>query len=189
MEFNDPRIDEILFLTLPLVIFGLILLLIYSIYKCLKNKRATFSLTLITIVKEKLFWNAIIRTSLQSYLRLAVTISVAISLLKWTDICEKVLTVIICILTVGCLSLPIFYFFLLKLNWARAKELSKKIGSLYLGIKIKNPLAFFYSIFFLVRRLIFALITYLLIKNKGLLFLAFFALNLLQGIYLVQVWP
>ena len=64
-----------------------------------------------------------------------------------------------------------------------------KIGSLYLGIRTHPTESFMYSVVFLIRRFLYASLTFLLFNHKGLLILAFILLNTFKGIYLCWARP
>ena len=116
---------------------------------------------LIEKVKAKLFWNAFIRYSLESYLKWAFVSLTVLSSIQNRSLIEKV-AVIICISILS--TLPFIYLTILfrKREMLTQEAQKAKIGSLFLGIRHFSIFQASYSVIFLLRRLAFiALLVFL----------------------------
>ena len=83
-------------------------------------------------------------------------------------------------------ALPIFFAILLHRNRENLtrEEMKAKIGSLYLGIRVKTQGQRLYSSVYLTRRLMYAFLTVACIDNPNILIHVFLATNLLYVTYM-----
>jgi hypothetical protein len=140
-------------------------------------------------IKQQIFWNAIIRYSLQSYLDFAITASLAVAIRTSTS--KPKLGIYSCLLLLLAVA-PAGYFLLLRKKFPQLKsqELRLKIGTLYQSINVKSFSAVCYNVAFLVRRLIFAVITAFAGRFDGGLTVALIVTELVFfSVYLVTIKP
>ena len=119
-----------------LLILVIITLLMLGLYKC-RNRIGDTANKLIRKMKDVLIWNAFIRYSLQSYLKLAYINIVSILVLTWSSNTKVMASIGKIVMVALCVLLPLFYMrILLKYPGIFEYDYVKlKVGSLYLGIR------------------------------------------------------
>ena len=100
-----------------------------------RGRNAT-CMKVVTLLKQKLFWNSVIRYSLQSYLKLAFPNFAALSNLTWDKHSDQARSISALLMSSILFSLPFIYTKVLY-NTPALKEahVEQKIGSLTLGIR------------------------------------------------------
>ena len=86
---------------------------------------------------------------------------------------------------------PIFFAALMQSNKKNLEKeaIKKKIGSLYLGLRVTTVWQRFYSTVFLLRRLLYAVLTITCIHNPNILIHVFLLTNLIYIVYLGMSGP
>ena len=137
-------------------------------------------------LKVKLMWNSVIRYVLQSYLKISIVCLMAFPVLSLDNTKSKINTVIsITLLTFLVLSPFIFQCILYKKRRTLNDEaVKKKFGSLYLGIRTSSASEFAYSMVFLIRRLLYSVITVSCLQNPNICIHVFLLTNVLYIDYL-----
>ena len=89
------------------------------------------------------------------------------------------------------LALPVVYGVLLHNKRESMKEYKTNVrfGSLFLGIRNYSHLQVFYSVLFLIRRLVFVCVLVFLEDNPGIAVQLVLALNLTFSVYFAEVNP
>ena len=143
------------------------------------------------MIKKKLFWNTFIRSSLQAYIKvLVVYLSMAL-VLEFSSFSSSLSSIVVILVLSTLILLPIFYTAILSKNREVLHEsvIKDKIGSLYLGIKVKSSQQYLYSILFLVRRLIYGAML-ISLQNMPVFFsMGLIQLNMMYLYYLGAVQP
>ena len=111
--------------------------------------------------KKKLMWNSVLRFVLQSYLKNTIACLFAISLMKFENGGSSTNAVLSIVILVVLAIIPILAMVLLykKRNELASDETRGRIGSLYLGIRTDSMHEYAYSAVFMLRRLIYAILT------------------------------
>jgi len=113
-------------------------------------------------IKNKIFYNAFIRFSLQSFLKFMIAACTTLSLLDWASgLQQGVISIlmIVVLLLLPCLYVAVMYKQFVHLDLPSVKA---RIGSLYLNMNPEKVTSLAYSIFFLLRRSFFVFLTYAL---------------------------
>lgn len=138
--------------------------------------------------KQQIFFNAIIRYSLQSYLDLAVASLIGVRVSE-NRTKSKLATAVF--LMVYVLMLPILYLGFLFKNYdsLESPAMVQKFGTLYSNCR-KRWSAVTYNVEYLSRRFLFAIITVTTGLESGSIALALVVtLSVLHSVYLIQVRP
>ena len=95
------------------------------------------------------------------------------------------------VLLLVLIALPFLFAFVMHKNRKNLTQeaMKAKIGSLYLGMHVKNLGQRLYSSVFLARRLMYAILTVVCIDNPNILIHVFLATNLLYVVYMGLVSP
>ena len=130
----------------------------YSVYKCYMT------------IKTKIFWNALIRFSLQSFLKLMMGACLTLSLLKWGDTGEIQQGVISIFLIVTLGLLPFIYVYVMyrKFDDLRMPSVRDRFGTIYNNMNPKKVSALAYVTVFIARRSLFVLLTFTLAMYPNL---------------------
>ena len=136
--------------------------------------------------KNKIFWNTILRFILQSYLTIALGTMFALSMLSVSSDLRAFNCGITLFFLLVIVDLPIFFAILLHRNRndLPTAAMRAKIGSIYLGIRIKTRAQRLYSSVFLLRRMVYAILTILCINHGNILIHVFLLTNLINFNYL-----
>ena len=110
----------------------------------------------------------------------------SIYLLNFSDQSKAINSTITILTLLILLSIPALFARLLHKNRAelQSEPMKAKIGSIYLGIRTSNFAQRFYSSAFLIRRMLYALLTILCINNPNILIHVFLLTNILYTVYL-----
>ena len=130
-------------------------------------------------------WNSVIRYVLQAYLKISITCMLAIFLIDFKN-SKATINAIVCILLLTFISIIPFIF--MRILYKKRKTLHKsrvrkKLGSLYLGIKTKNSIEYSYSMVFLIRRMIYAILTATCLNNPNICIHIFLFSNIMYLVY------
>ena len=121
--------------------------------------RSETCMKVVTMVKQKLLWNSLIRYSLQSYLKLAFANFGALTSLAWGSSNDQAQSVFVLIMSSILCSLPFIYTKVLHdTSTLREAHVQQKIGSLILGIRSFNHAQALYSVVFISRRFFFVVL-------------------------------
>ena len=170
-----------------LIILGFIIVLATLISICVKCCKPGSKLQGIFLkVKGKIFWNAILRFILQGYLKISIGTLFALSLVSVSTNMEAV-NCGLSFLVLGILMfLPVFFAIILSRNRKNldSEAMRAKIGSIYLGIRTATKAQRFYSSMFLIRRMVYAILTVACVNNPNILIHVFLLTNILYTVYL-----
>ena len=170
-----------------LVLLGVLVVMAIIITLLVKTcKTGSKIYGLFTKIKGKIFWNAILRFILQSYLKIALATTFSLYLASFgtdMEIVNFVLSIAILLILLG---MPILFAVVLhkNRNMLSTEELKAKIGSIYLGIRVNNVSHRFYSSVFLIRRMTYAILTIACIYNPNILIHVFLLTNIFYVVYL-----
>ena len=180
------KIGSVLVILAALVLATLLLLLAGLILKKMGYQEA-----LMAKLKQKLFWNCFIRSSLQAYIKVAFATFSMLTLLKWETFWGVFKTLVIIVTAMLIVSLPIFYWLVLFRNQEALKVpvLRKKIGSLYVGIRHFKALQVYYTVVFLLRRFVYILILLSLHQTPALVCCLLLLMNTAYIVYLGEALP
>ena len=170
-----------------LVIGGVLVVLICLILLLMKFcKPGSKMHSLFLKIKAKLLWNSVLRFILQGYLKFTISTLFALYLLSFSSEIKSVNAAISIIVFLVLLSMPVFFGILLHRNRdsLQTPELKAKIGSAYLGTRTADAYPRLYSSVFLVRRMVYAILTILCISNPNILIHVFLFTNLIYSLYL-----
>ena len=187
-KFSDSNLFEELGSTILIVVGLFLLILILLVIRVINKNPSPKMKTAIEKVKTKLFWNAFIRSSLQSYLKIAIIAISALTIISQNTML-KTTTAIVNLIVL--LVLPVLYGLLMyrKRKEMTLEETNVKYGSLFLGIRHLSIWQAFYSVIFLLRRLIFALIVVILADTPSIVVGFIIALNMTFICYIGQFNP
>ena len=137
-------------------------------------------------LKQKLLWNSVIRYIIQSYLKTAIVCLMAFPVLSLENTKGKTNAAVnIALLTFLTVIPFVFQCILYKRRGTlQNKAVKKKFGSLYLGIRTNSPREYAYSMVFLIRRLIYSVITVSCLNNPNICIHVFLLTNVLYIDYL-----
>ena len=175
-----------------LVIGGVLVVLICLILLLMKFcKPGSKMHSLFLKIKAKLLWNSVLRFILQGYLKFTISTLFALYLLSFSSEIKSVNAAISIIVFLVLLSMPVFFGILLHRNRdsLQTPELKAKIGSAYLGTRTADAYQRLYSSVFLVRRMVYAILTILCISNPNILIHVFLLTNILYIVYVGLVSP
>jgi len=122
-----------------MLVLALVLLVIFLglfIFSWFKNHNYNVFRTYM-LTKQRILWNLIIRSNLQSYLKMAFSTATSLQLMKW-DHFGQIFTSLLAILTgIILLVLPVVYLLVLRRNrdFLLVPSIRDRIGSLYLGLR------------------------------------------------------
>ena len=174
----------VLFLILAIITF---LFLIASVIL----KKLGYSQKILKMIKGKLFWNTFLRTSLQSYIKTSFTVFTNLRLLKWAKFFDVVKSLGVLTAVPILLTLPPFYAAVLYRNQINLghDQMKAQIGSIYLEIRTRNFLQLYYTVVFLLRRLLFIPLLIEFKDQSNILSCMFLAMNTTYLIYLYEALP
>ena len=114
-----------------------------------------------------------------------------LTVLKWETFWGVVKALAILVTAVLTVALPIFYWLVLYRNQEGLKVsvLRKKIGSLYVGIRHFNALQVYYTVVFLLRRLVYILMLLSLQQTPALVCCLLLLMNIAYIVYLGVALP
>ena len=130
-------------------------------------------------------WNSVIRYVLQAYLKISIACMIAIFLIDFIN-SKATINAILCILLLTIISLIPFIF--MRILYKNRKILHKtrvrkKLGSMYLGIRTKNSIQYSYTMVFLIRRMIYAILTATCLQNPNICIHIFLFSNIMYLVY------
>jgi len=139
-----------------------------------------------TQTKNRIFWNVLIRTSLQSYLKMAFTTVTSLQLMRWSHFGQVVTSLLAIISGIILVVLPVLYLLVLRRNREQLfmPSVSSRIGALYLGLREKQTSAQAFAIVYLIRRIFFVFLTFTLASTPHLTVQFFMYSILFYMIYL-----
>ena len=154
-------------------------------------KQLGYSQKLINLIKQRLFWNTFIRSSLQAYIKVLFVYMTMILALEFHSFAASFKSVFIILVVLALIGLPILYTIILWKNRKRLdnENIKSKIGSLYLGNRVEKIQQYLCSIVFLVRRLAYILMVISLMGLSVLFSVGLVQLNMLYLYYIVIVRP
>ena len=146
------KLGSIGLILIALFAFTIIILLLGKVID-----RLGYSRKIIDKVKKKLFWNTFLRTSLQAYIKVLYVYAVLALSIQFTGFIASIkslFTILVIIILIALV--PIYTLILVRnRNELGDQTIRDKIGSLYVGMRVKNYKHYLYAIVFLVRRLIY----------------------------------
>ena len=124
----------------------------YSVYRCYMT------------IKTKIFWNVLIRFSLQSFLKIMMGACLTLSLLEWADSGEVQQGIVSIVVIVAFALLPIIYVYMMyrKFDDLWMPSVKDRIGTIYSNMNTEKVWALAYTVVFLARRSLFVLLTFTL---------------------------
>lgn len=148
-----------IFLAIGVVIL-LVILILFCFRVCAYSKYSVFSCYM--RLKNKVFYNMLIRFSLQSYLKTFVASCTTINLIVWSDSQSMNQGASSIAIVTVLVLLPFIYVYVMCKNSVHLALWSKKerIGSLYVNMNEEKGIALAYSIIFLFRRCFFVFVTF-----------------------------
>ena len=143
------------------------------------------------LIKKKLFWNTFIRSSLQAYIKVLFVYLTLLLALDFSNFSSGVKSMVVVIIVTVLFALPPIYIAILHKKRAILGNLAvkDKIGSLYLGVRIQNPLEYLYSPIFLIRRLVYIALLIALQAQPVLFLICLIHVNILYLCYNFTVQP
>ena len=141
-----------------LVILAIVTVLV--IITSLVLKKLGYSRRIQQFLKDRLFWNTFIRTSLHSYIKAAFIYFTMMTLLDWSTIFDAAKSLLSITVVLILITLPVFYASVLYRNQEVLKfaRINRMIGSLYLDLRHWKMTQLAYTVIFLLRRLIFVIL-------------------------------
>ena len=130
-------------------------------------------------------WNSVIRYVLQAYLKISIACMIAIFLIDFIN-SKASINAIVCILLLTMISIIPFIFMRIlykKRNILHKRRVRKKFGSMYLGIRTKNSIEYSYTMVFLLRRMIYAILTATCLQNPNICIHIFLFSNIMYLVY------
>ena len=142
-------------------------------------------------IKQKIFWNTVLRFVLQSYLKNSLAVLFTISVMNVSTSTGIMNAVASIVLLLVLIVLPIYFAILLhrKRQSLTLEEMKAKIGSLYLGMNVKTVYQRLYSSIFMLRRLLYAILTVSCIDNPNILIHVFLMSNIMYIAFTGYVGP
>ena len=124
----------------------------YSVYRCYMT------------IKTKIFWNALIRFSLQSFLKIMMGTCLTLSLLHWVNRGEVMQGVTSILMIVVLVLLPFLYAYVMyrKFDDLWLPSVRDRVGTIYNNMNPEKVSALAYAIVFLGRKSLFVLLTFTL---------------------------
>ena len=184
---------ENLFASVFMVAFGLaftsiMIALIYCIYQRAQYYWSEKYRNMVTAVKNKLMYNSVLRTFLQSYLSLCV--SAVVSLNYAENALQGTTGLILLVLLVIC-PIGVIYTLTRKRLIPIDHPMTKaQLDSLYLSVETDGkPFALLYTPMFLVRRLIFAGTVVILGGSPLLQIFTTMHVSMVLILFYAMVWP
>ena len=147
----------VLIAVLLILVVGLLMLFNYKLYRLFRN------------LLRKVFFNTFIRYILQSTLKLQIASLITITLTEWVK--GKMQIIIAGSVVVLLTLMPFVAIFILVKHFKNLSKpsMTEKIGSFYLGLKSDQKwAAIAYSPIFLIRRLLFVAMTFVLAEQPSL---------------------
>ena len=150
---------------LVILLVIIFLTVLASLFICL-CKKIPKCLNIFQKIRAKIFWNGILRFILQSYLKTIIGSLFAISLISFasknTTINAIISIVMFCMLVV----IPVIFAAILHKHRANLHKsgIKEKIGALYLGMRTTTLSQRLYPSVFLLRRLVYAILTIACVK-------------------------
>ena len=111
-ENTFERLGSMMILIGVLVIFTMLLIVTNLIWTKLGFSQRTFQ-----FVKQKLFWNSFIRTSLHSYIKATFIFFSLMGMLKWSTLFDLAKSLASIIVVISLVTLPVMYACVLHKNW------------------------------------------------------------------------
>ena len=141
-------------------------------------------------IRQRIFWNAFIRYALQSELKLLISACSVVMLEASKDLPDIMNMVFPIMMLFFLLLCPLLF---LRVMMKYRKELGKpsvkdRIGTLYLGLRPERDYVVSYSMVFILRRIIFVIITFALFNYPGIQIQVFIYTSLLYIIYISHVY-
>ena len=186
-----PRLDRIV--VLAFVCLFIVCLAIGGVYFTLRSRFRPKLVAMAQKLYRAVFWNGIIRTYLQSFLKNSVTIGLFYFQLQRSK--TKPSPSKIGLISLGSSVLfaiiPTIFLAVLLRNRSklRLKESKERFGSLYLGVKIDQLSTLLQVMEFLAFRFLFVVFTFTMSGVPGILVNVYMLLNNLHIMYLGWVLP
>lgn len=124
----------------------------YSVFRCYMT------------IKTKIFWNTLIRFTLQSFLKLMMGACLTLSLLQWANGGEVQQGITSIVMIVALVLLPFIYVYVMyrKFDDLAMPSVKDRIGTIYNNMNPGKVWALAYATVFLGRRSLFVLLTFTL---------------------------
>ena len=190
-EYKENMVDSMgamIIIGCVLIAISLLSLILGSLGFWLHNKAYS---KVINLIKRKLYWNCFIRYSLQSYLKISFVCFAGLSTLTWDATWfEYARSTAILLACIALAILPFIYGVTLRDKQALSqRKVKKKIGSLNQGIRNFRHMQALYSVFFLLRRMIFVIVLLKLKDYPSLVVSSTIILNFFNIMYLGIIEP
>jgi hypothetical protein len=183
-----------IFTCVALVVIA-ILELVERLDKCLAPERAQscFIARLNTKIKEQILWNFVIRLLLEGTLETAFCVFFNLQYGEFdTSIFGAWFNYFFsCLLGVTLVLLPIWIvvFYLKNFDQLEKEDFQKKFGAVYEGLKPTEKTWIVYPVYFIVRRVLFMVISLLLYRSVTAQLLLMQLLTLCSAGYILHFWP
>ena len=137
-------------------------------------------------IRQRIFWNTFIRYALQSELKLLISACSVLALERSKVIPDRMNMIFPSIMLLALLSCPFIFYRAMMKNRDNldVPSVKARIGTLYLGLRADREYVISYSLVFILRRVVFVLITFALFDYPGIQVQALIYSSLLYIIYI-----